>query len=167
MVQKFSPVVNSLEALGDNMKFFADRFYRNVGVMALKAAIVGVEAAAVRTPVDTGLARSNWQLKDSKVTVLRPTYTPGKRKQGIDERSVYGSVVSAAKSAARSIRPEAVAGGRSVYVSNPTPYIGSLNAGTSPQNLDGNFDMIAVQLIEGYIASYLRSGSLLTKFDTV
>lgn len=166
MVQSVSPVVNSFQELGSNMDFFASRFRRNVGVMALKAGLVGLEAVTVRTPVDTSDARSNWNLGTAKITVRRPPHVQG-RHLGIGERGAYAAVVAEGKRNAQRIRPEDVAGGRPVWISNPTPYIGLLNAGTSGQNREGNFDVIAAQLISGFLASYIRSGSLLTKFDTV
>lgn len=167
MVKNVSTVVNSFQELGSNMQFFADRFRRNVGVMALKAGVVGLEAVAVRTPVDTSEARSNWNLGTAKVTVVRPPHITGKRHIGIGERGVYAAVVAEGKRVAQSIPPESIADGRPVVISNPVPYIGLLNSGSSPQNAEGNFDMVAVQLIEGFLASYIRSGTLLTKFDTV
>lgn len=167
MVQSVSTVVNSFQELGSNMQFFADRFRRNVGVMAIKAGIVGLEAVTIRTPVDTSEARSNWNLGTAKVTTIRPPHVVGKRHLGIGERAVYGAVVAEGRRAAAAIRPEDVAGGTPVVISNPVSYIGSLNAGSSPQNPEGNFDMVAVQLIEGFIASVIRQGTLLTKFDTL
>lgn len=166
MVKSISPVVNSFQELGSNMQFYADRFRRNVGVMALKAGIVGLETVAVRTPVDTSEARSNWNLGTAVVTVRRPPHVQG-RHLGIGERGAFASVVAEGKRNAQRIRPEDVAGGTPVIVSNPTPYIGLLNAGFSPQNPEGNFDMVAVQLIQGFLASYIRQGTLLTKFDTL
>jgi hypothetical protein len=135
--------------------------------MAKKAAIVVVEAGAVRTPVDTSEARSNWTLGTSTVTVVRPPYVSGKRNLGIGERTAYQSVVSAAQRNARAISTSAVVNGRPINVSNPTPYIGLLNAGSSRQNPEGNFDAIAIQLAKGYIESYVRTGKLLTNFDAV
>jgi len=164
--QQVSPVVNSLEGLADNLEILSQRFGNNVAVMAVKAGIVAVEAAAVRTPVDTSLARSNWQLDTLKPTVVRPPIGRG-RNLGIDERSVLSSVVTAAKISGRSIPRAHVLAGRKIWVSNPTPYIGDLNAGSSAQNREGNFDIIAVQLADGFIKSYVRSGKLLTIVDSV
>lgn len=167
MVKNVSTVVNSFQELGSNMQFFADRFRRNVGVMALKAGLVGLEAVTVRTPVDTSEARSNWNLGTAKITTRRPPHVQGQRHLGIGERAVYQAVVAEGLRIARATSPESVADGRPVWISNPTPYIGSLNAGSSGQNREGNFDIVAVQLIQGFLASYIRQGTLLTKFDTI
>jgi len=159
--------IHTFEVLADNLGILGDRFRNNVAVMAKKAGVVVVEEAAVRTPVDTSEARSNWTLETSRVTVVRPPYVSGKRHLGIGERAALASVVGAAKRSARSITTDHVCAGRPIYVSNPTPHIGLLNAGFSRQNPEGNFDAIAIQLAQGYIGSYIRTGQLLTKFDAV
>lgn len=159
-------VVNSLAAFGDNMQTISKRFENNVAVMALKAGVVVVESAAIRTPVDTSTARSNWQLDSVKPRMVRPPFTSG-RHQGIHERSAYGSVVSAAQRSARSISRLTIMRGGKIWIVNPTPYIGILNAGSSDQNPEGDFDIIACQLAQGFIAGYARSGKLLTMVDSV
>lgn len=159
--------VNSLQGLADSLDVLSERFRNNVGVMAVKAGLVALEAAAVRTPVDTGEARSNWTIDSVKTRVVRPPYISGKRHLGIDERSVYQATVLNAQRMARSISKEHVCAGRPVWVSNPVHYIGLLNAGASPQNRDGNFDVIAAQLADGFVKSYVRSGKLLTIVDSV
>lgn len=148
------------------MQVLSDRLRNNVGVMAVKTAIVALEAAAVRTPVDTSEARSNWRLDSIKTTTVRSPIASG-RNLGIGERVAYQAVVAEGKRSGRSISKEHVCAGRPIWVSNPTPYIGLLNAGWSDQNREGNFDVIAAQLASGFAASYVRSGKLLTIVDSV
>lgn len=162
----FKPVVNDLQGVADNMQVLSERFRNNVAVMAVKAGIVALEAVAVRTPVDTSQARSNWTLGTTRPTVVRPPIGRG-RHLGIGERTVYQSVVSEGKRSGRSIGRDYVCRGGKIWVSNPTPYIGDLNAGSSPQNPEGNFDVIAAQLADGFIKSYVRTGKLLTNVDSV
>lgn len=159
-------VTNSLSAFATSIDVLADRFRNNIAVMAAKTAIVALESAAIRTPVDTSLARSNWVLDTQKPTVLRSPYSAG-RKLGINERIAYGAVVGEAQRSARSIARDYILSGRPIYVSNPTPYIGDLNAGSSPQNTDGAFDLIAAELARSFAESYARSGRLLTIVDSV
>lgn len=148
------------------MLVLSERLRNNIGVMAAKTAVVALEAVTVRTPVDTSEARSNWQLSPLKRTVVRSPIANG-RHLGIGERAVYQAVVSAGKTAARSISKDHVCAGRSIWVTNPVPYIGLLNAGWSDQNREGNFDVIAAQLANGFVAGYVRSGKLLTNVDSL
>lgn len=106
----------------------------------ISAAII--ESVAQLTPVDTGLARTNWRLGIgySPVAILRrpwspipsryrPPYPPGGNRS---ERANLNAVVSAAVSrltADNSLRP--------VYITNNIPYIGRLNEGYSRQSPAG------------------------------
>jgi hypothetical protein len=166
VANKFVPAVNNLQGLADNLQVLSDRFLNNVAVMAVKAGVVAVEAGAVRTPVETSTARSNWTLDSVKVRTVRGPYSSG-RNLGINERSAYQAVVAEAKRSGRSIAKGQITAGRSIFVSNPTPYIGKLDSGASPQNPEGNFVLIAADLASSFIASYVRSGKLLNIVDSV
>ncbi len=70
------------------------------------------------TPVDTGLARGNWR-PSLNVPVQSPTSLPDPTGSGAQERI---------RSVARQYRL-----GDTVWIVNRVPYIGRLNAGSSPQ----------------------------------
>lgn len=89
---------------------------------------------AIRTPVDTGAARSNWRTRLGSPTVL--TYKPyrpylsrlrggtgGTMGEGANPRGVYEQ---AAAAVSRRVNPE-----QPVYITNNLPYIGRLNTGYS------------------------------------
>jgi hypothetical protein len=76
-----------------------------------------------RTPVDTGLARSNWQI------------STGSARSGVRPITSQAGALSAAQSAVNRISdltPNS-RGAETIYIVNNIPYIGGLNRGKSRQ----------------------------------
>lgn len=98
--------------------------------------VMSVAELAKATPVDTGRARSNWQVSGSASATPRPAFSPfasrhkppyaggGSRGEG---RNLAGAVWAASAAVARRATDAAV------YIVNPLPYIQRLNQGHSPQ----------------------------------
>ncbi len=104
----------------------------------------GIGATVVdTTPVDTGLARSNWRATISApASGTIPPYAPGV-KLGIGE----GANASAAKAQQKQVIERFnVAKHTSIFITNNIPYIGALNAGSSPQSAGS---MVALGLQTG------------------
>lgn len=105
-----------------------------------KTALAIDQVAVITTPVDTGFARSNWiaAIGTSPVRTIEP-YAPGNR-LGLNESSNAQGALNQARIAITARRPE----GGDVYIVNNTPYIETLNNGSSAQ-APKNFVELAVQ----------------------
>lgn len=114
-----------------------------------KATKVLVSSLIRATPVDRGVARSNWQVATgASPASVRPAFAPG-RKLGISEtRNAAAAIANAFARIDRA--PTAgflkkfldagiaeAAGGTSFYVSNPVYYIEALDQGHSKQQAAG------------------------------
>lgn len=101
---------------------------RKIGLAAMKftdkqirkATITAARELGATTPVDTGLARGNWQVTKG---------APAQDVVGL--RSLGSMLASAAAKLAGPIK------GSLVYITNNLPYIGRLNAGSSTQAPSG------------------------------
>jgi hypothetical protein len=81
------------------------------------------------TPVDTGLARSNWIVSaGTPVSLVIPPYSPGSR-LGVAESQNAAAAISAGQEVIDGTSPNVT----TYYVQNNVPYIGELNAGSSKQ----------------------------------
>jgi len=91
-------------------------------------ALAADQAVVLATPVDTGNARSNWQVGlNAPVVSERTPYAPGNR-LGLGEQANAQAAMEQAR--------QVVAGrgfGQSVWISNNVNYIGKLNEGFSRQ----------------------------------
>lgn len=114
-----------------------------------KATKVLVSELIRATPVDEGVARSNWQVESGAGrTSVRPAYYPGKH-LGIAETRNAAAAIAAAFTkidgapTAGQLRHflaagiAEAAGGVNFYVSNPTSYIQALDEGHSRQQAAG------------------------------
>lgn len=89
-----------------------------------RVALAATQTLITSTPVDTGAARSNWQVGlGGPVDDVREPLATG--------ASATGPAISAAQ--------EEIAGfvEGELYISNPLPYIGRLNEGSSSQAPEG------------------------------
>lgn len=121
-----------------------------VGVIELRReTIIGiVNRIAELTPVDTGQARSNWQVGvGAPPTGTRPPYSPipsrwrrpyGRGGSRSERRNLLG-VTMTAQGKLRDIR-----GDEPIYITNNLPYIDRLNQGWSSQSPAG-FVMLGVR----------------------
>jgi len=82
------------------------------------------------TPVDKGVARSNWiGSNGTPFADVIPAYAPGK-KLGIGERANAEAAIAQAKTAINTFQ---AGKGQKLYLTNNVPYIGRLNNGHSKQ----------------------------------
>lgn len=83
------------------------------------------------TPVDKGVARSNWRVSlATPSTNVLSAYAPG-QKLGIGETANAGAAIAAGSAVIRGINAQNVEG--TVTVSNPVGYINDLRRGSSKQ----------------------------------
>ena len=102
----------------------------NANSMMRKTVITVASAVALRTPVDTGRARANWQTHiGSAPAGLVSGFAEGTK------GSTGGQAVAQATNAATQEmgRYAPADSGKEVYISNNLPYIGKLNQGSSKQ----------------------------------
>lgn len=86
------------------------------------------------TPVDKGVARSNWRVGiGAAPTAVIPAYAPG-RHLGINETANGQAAINAGIARINGFSPgQGRALKKSISIANNTPYIGALNAGSSKQ----------------------------------
>jgi hypothetical protein len=122
----------------------------------LRRVAVAVDRSVVlATPVDTGRARSNWQVELGAPAVgVLPAFDPGK------SQSTASANTQRALDAARA-RIAQARNGDEIHLTNNLPYIGKLNDGWSAQ-APSNFVEQAVQVgvdeIKGASILVTRSG---------
>lgn len=113
----------------------------NSGTRMTKAAAKrALRSLVTNTPVDKGVARSNWRVGvGGQPTAVIGAYAPGK-KLGINERANAAAAISAGIARINSVRGVSGRGGglqTAIYIANNTPYIEKLNAGYSKQAAAG------------------------------
>lgn len=118
----------TMRGFSHRIRAIANGVDRNANVMMRKTVITVASAVALRTPVDTGRARANWQTQiGAAATGLVNAYPKGKE----------GSTGAASAGVAVSQAVQTMAGysksGVAVYISNNLPYIDLLNKGSSKQ----------------------------------
>lgn len=101
------------------------------------------------TPVDKGVARSNWRVSLGNPTrSVIPAYAPG-RKLGIDERTNARAALAVGIAKINELRVGAKRGtgqaGTALFITNAIPYLGRLRSGSSSQQPD---DWVGVALLE-------------------
>lgn len=110
----------TLDQFAKKMRLLGRRVEVNAPDTVRRVALAVSQTLITSTPVDTGTARSNWQV--------------GLGGPVDDQRSPLG-VGEAATGPAIAAAQEEIAGFREgeLYISNPLPYIGRLNEGSSSQ----------------------------------
>ena len=93
--------------------------------MIRRAAFAALKVAASGTPVDKGVARSNWRISiGARTFSVIPAYSPG-NKLGIGERANLNAVLAAGRAKLLGLKL-----GQSVILTNNVDYIDDLNAGS-------------------------------------
>lgn len=114
------------------MDFRAEELRRNMNVLIRKIGLAADQAVVFSTPVDKGVARSNWRVSLNRpVTDTVAAYAPGEN-LGISETANAQAAINQGQtviSQRRDMQP--------IYISNNLPYIGALNAGSSRQAAAG------------------------------
>lgn len=112
-----------------NMDGFADRFGENVDKVVRSVALQSLSGVTLRTPVDSGRARGNWNVSLGAIDYSQK----GKfDKVGMDTISAGDLVMGTYN-------------GQSVYISNTLPYIKRLENGSSKKAPAG---MVGVTKLE-------------------
>ena len=135
----------------------------NAGTRVVKAVSKRALRALVwATPVDEGVARSNWRVGiGASTSSVISAYSPGK-KLGIGERSNGNAAIAAGLARINSVRGASGRGGglqTAIYITNNTDYIGNLsngrglNDGFSPQ-APANFIETALQEADSVIRNF-------------
>ena len=112
----------------------------NVNLTVRRVGLVATQTLVTNTPVDTGRARSNWQVGiDNSVAGAREAVAPGKG-LGIGEGANAGDAIAAAEQVISTRKSP-----QSIHITNNLSYIRKLNEGHSAQAPAG-FVQRAVQL---------------------
>lgn len=139
--------MSTFAQLGANLTLLA-RDVVEQSQTVMRGLVTAVDTAAVTsTPVDTGMARSNWivSVGNPVRSTINP-YSPGRR-LGIGETQNATAAIAQATNALRGNVYDV-----NIYLANNVYYIGQLNSGTSTQ-MTGRF---LERAIESGIASLGR-----------
>lgn len=116
----------NIRSLGSRIENSGTRLVKATSIRALRSLVDN-------TPVDKGVARSNWRVGIGAPTrVVIGAYAPG-RKLGIGERTNASAAISAGRARINSIKSTSRGLETAIYISNAVPYIGDLNNGSSKQ----------------------------------
>lgn len=119
----------TLNQFSERMKKRGARVATRVDAVVRETALAADQTVVLATPVDTGRARSNWQVQlNGPVDTARDAYVDGA------EGSTRGQNAQAAIEQARAV----ISGyngskDRAIHITNNLPYIGRLNEGSSAQ----------------------------------
>lgn len=114
------------------MRVLARDVEANANLVKRRVALAVDAALVLGTPVDTGRARSNWQVNlNAPATSQRDAFAPGKN-LGIGEGANARAALQQAQQAIADAQP-----GSAIYITNNLSYIGKLNQGHSAQAPSG------------------------------
>lgn len=107
-------------------------------VLVRRVAKSTLKLLVYKTPVDKGVARSNWRVSIGSRTYAKiPAHSPG-RHLGLSERANANGAISAGFAEIEKLRPgRGNPLGSALYITNNSPYIERLNEGYSPQAAAG------------------------------
>ena len=118
----------TMRGFSKRIKAIAQEVEDNSHTMMRKTVITVVSAISLRTPVDEGRARANWQTSiGSALSGLVGAFPQGKK------GSSGGAAAAQAINQAVTTMTQYKRGGQDVYISNNLPYIERLNKGSSKQ----------------------------------
>jgi len=140
-----------LRQFAGRIRVIGKRIEKNADAMTRKVALAVDSAVVIATPVDTGRARSNWQVNlGGPASGTRDALDPGK------EGSTSGPNAQAAIEQGQTEIAK-YKGGSSIHITNNLPYIGRLNDGWSAQAPSG---FVEKAVLVG-VAAAQGAGSLL------
>jgi hypothetical protein len=120
--------VSDLRTFSRRIKVRVDRLERNSNALFKRTVLAADQAVVLGTPVDTGVARSNWRVSiGGPLSTTVPAFSPGER-LGIGEQANAAGALNQARAAVGRRRE-----GQDAYITNNVPYIGALNDGSSRQ----------------------------------
>lgn len=118
----------SLRQFAERMRELGRRVETNTPRLVRRTALAIDQTVVLGTPVDTGTARSNWQVQiNGPVTETREAAVPG------ENGSTAGPNAQIAIEEGREVIDTYRGEGQEIYISNPIPYIDRLNDGSSAQ----------------------------------
>lgn len=132
----------NIRRIGSRIENNSVRAVQRVSKVTLRSLIDG-------TPVDKGVARSNWRVSLGNPTkAVIPAFSPG-RNLGIGERSNARAALAEGIAKINQLRVGAKRGtgqaGTALFITNAIPYLGRLRSGYSSQQPN---DWVGVALLE-------------------
>lgn len=121
---------NTMRGFSKRIRAIADGVEDNTNKGMRRTVLTVASAVALRTPVDTGRARANWQTHIGGPPPGEVGAYP-KGKAGSTGAAAAAQAIAQAEGVAASYKAEH--SGKDVYISNNLPYIGRLNEGSSEQ----------------------------------
>lgn len=119
--------MGDLRSFSKTMKLIGANISTNADVLVRKVALAVDSTVVLATPVDTGQARSNWQVSlDQPEQATIPAYDPGKG--GSTAQSNTDKAIEQGKQVIGSYK-----GGVDICIANNLDYIDDLNNGKSTQ----------------------------------
>lgn len=119
----------SFEEMPRRIRLVGEEVEKNTYLVVRKAALVIDQAVVMGTPVDTGLARSNWIVTlDTPANKTIAAYAPGV-KLGLGEMANAQAAIDHGQSVIAQWKGE----GQVIVIQNSIAYIVPLNRGHSPQ----------------------------------
>lgn len=120
-------MAGNLRDLANQLRAISPQLAAQASEAAKGAALAIVSDLANVTPVDTSQALSNWRIGiNQKVVLAIEPYQSGKA--GSTQSESAQATIDAARIALAAKKP-----GDTIWISNPLPYIGLLNDGSSSQ----------------------------------
>lgn len=120
-----------------------------------------LELLVENTPVDKGVARSNWRVGIGNTTrAVIPAYAPGKN-LGRGERANASAAIAAGKARINSVRAGANGLTVAIYITNAAPYIEKINAKTrqnSPGWIQASLAQARAETLPGFRIFTLGGG---------
>lgn len=116
-----------LRNFSKRIRLIANTVEENSNQLTRKVALAVDAAVVMATPVDTGRARSNWQVElNAPASGVKDAYTPG------TEQSTSGANAREAIEQGKGVISQ-YKNGNVIHITNNLPYIGRLNEGYSAQ----------------------------------
>lgn len=143
----------NLAQFANRMKQLASNVITNQSTRTKESAMAVVKELVIETPVDVGTAKSNWVVSvGSKWGGRVDAHVPGRR--GSTSGSNAAITLAKAQLALKNYKSS-----QYIYISNNSPYIGLLNAGSSTQS-PGKFIETAMAKAKGPMAIIAKRGVL-------
>lgn len=147
-----------------NIRSLGSRIENNSSVLTRKVARTALRSLVLGTPVDKGVARSNWRVSlGARTFKVIPAYSPGKR-LGIGERANARAAIAAGNAVINQLRVGRVSGktGKALIISNNIPYLDRLRFDRHSPQQTGDWVGLALLDAKAAIVStrLLRRGTV-------
>ena len=137
----------NLREFSGRIRIMGKRIEENADALVRRTALAVDGAVVMATPVDTGRARSNWQVSigENAPSGVRPAFAPG------EERSTEGENTRQAIDEGKAVI-NTYNGQGTIHITNNLSYIGRLNDGHSAQAPAGFVEkavLVGVAAVQG------------------